>query len=128
MTPEEQVAAAEWIVNAYEMTQEQADAAFKGATILGFMEDEGSYEGEMYVLFFKGGKLWEMTDSHCSCNGWDEWKPEETTLESVFWRNPLEWKRPSCGDRVKRLNQIRREKFANEDKYSKDKYGRLVEK
>ena len=40
------------------------------------------YEGDAYVLFERGGKLWEVHGSHCSCNGLEgQWDPEETSWE-----------------------------------------------
>lgn len=45
------------------------------------------YEGDAFVLFTQGGKLYEVNASHCSCYGLeDQWKPEETTLEAVLAR------------------------------------------
>lgn len=48
--------------------------------------DEGGYEGSAFVLYRRNGKLWEVNDSHCSCNGWENWSPEETTLEAIKMR------------------------------------------
>lgn len=45
-----------------------------------------SYEGDAFVLFRKDGKLYEVNDSHCSCNGLDGWEPEETTKEALLTR------------------------------------------
>lgn len=35
------------------------------------------------VLYKKDGKFYLMTGTHCSCNGFEEWDPEEVTLEYV---------------------------------------------
>lgn len=50
--------------------------------------DEGGYEGSAFVLYRRNGKLWEVNDSHCSCNGWENWSPEETTVEAIEMRQP----------------------------------------
>jgi hypothetical protein len=37
-------------------------------------------EGDAIVLFRRGGKLFEVRGSHCSCHGLeDQWEPEEVT-------------------------------------------------
>ena len=44
--------------------------------------DNEDYEGAAYVLFERGGKLWEVNGSHCSCYGLEgQWDPEETSWE-----------------------------------------------
>jgi hypothetical protein len=45
------------------------------------------YEGDCFVLFRKDGKLYEVNDSHCSCNGLEGWSPEETTKEALLKRS-----------------------------------------
>ena len=43
-----------------------------------------SYQGDAFVLFEKDKKLYQVSGSHCSCNGLeDQWYPEETTLEVI---------------------------------------------
>lgn len=44
------------------------------------------YEGYALCIYRKDGKLFEVTCSHCSCNGLDEWEPEETTAEAILMR------------------------------------------
>ncbi len=50
------------------------------------------YQGQGYccdavVVFEKGGKLWEVHGSHCSCYGLEgQWEPEETTWEAIAMR------------------------------------------
>jgi hypothetical protein len=47
----------------------------------------GSYEGEAFVLFEQGGKLYEVNASHCSCYGIEkQWSPEETSVEALQQR------------------------------------------
>lgn len=42
------------------------------------------YEGEAWVIFEDGDKLYEVHGSHCNCNGLDgQWEPEETSWEFV---------------------------------------------
>lgn len=45
------------------------------------------YSGDAFVLFRKDGKLYEVNDSHCSCNGLQNWNPEETIKEALLKRN-----------------------------------------
>ncbi|MNK83287.1 hypothetical protein D3C87_1030920 [compost metagenome] len=43
-----------------------------------------SYDGSAGVIFLKGGRLYLVTGSHCSCYGLeDQWDPEEITLAQV---------------------------------------------
>lgn len=47
------------------------------------------YEGDAVVVFRKGGTLYEVHGSHCSCNGLeDQWEPEETTVAALAMRKP----------------------------------------
>ena len=48
----------------------------------------GSYCGSSFVLFEKGGKLFEVNGSHCSCFELEgQWEPEETSWASLGMRN-----------------------------------------
>lgn len=43
-----------------------------------------NYSGTAFVLFEKGGKLYEVNGGHCSCYGLEgQWEPEETSWESI---------------------------------------------
>lgn len=45
------------------------------------------YEGDAFVLFRKGDKLYEVSGGHCSCYGLEgQWEPEETNVESLLHR------------------------------------------
>ena len=47
-----------------------------------------SYEGSALILFEKNDKLYEVSGSHCSCNGLEgQWQPEETSLEALKMRD-----------------------------------------
>lgn len=60
---------------------------FKGAEILLASYGTPSYEGYAFVLFRRGGKLYEVNGSHCSCYGLEgQWEPEETTVEALRHR------------------------------------------
>lgn len=48
--------------------------------------DTPDYEGYAKVIFKKDGKLYEVHDSHCSCNGLENWNPEKTTAEAIRMR------------------------------------------
>jgi hypothetical protein len=42
------------------------------------------YEGSALVLFERGGKLFEVNGSHCSCYGLEgQWEPEETLWKAI---------------------------------------------
>lgn len=45
------------------------------------------YNGDAFVLLKKGGKLFEINGSHCSCYGLeDQWDMEEADVESLKHR------------------------------------------
>jgi hypothetical protein len=45
------------------------------------------YEGSAFVVFFgEDGLLYEVNDSHCSCNGLDNWSPEATSIAALRTR------------------------------------------
>jgi len=46
------------------------------------------YSGYALAIFQRDGKLFEVSDSHCSCNGLENWEPEETTWASLAMRDP----------------------------------------
>ena len=46
-----------------------------------------NYSGDAFVLFRKGGKLYEVNGGHCSCYGLEgQWDPEETTVAELRHR------------------------------------------
>lgn len=48
--------------------------------------DTPPYEGRALVLFRRDRKLYEVSDSHCSCNGLEWGTPGEVTWESLSMR------------------------------------------
>lgn len=63
------------------------DEQLKGAKILLASYGTGGYEGSAFVLFRRGGKLFEVNGSHCSCYGLeDQWDPQETTKAELMHR------------------------------------------
>lgn len=47
-----------------------------------------NYEGSAFVLLTRGGKLYEVNGSHCSCNGLeDQWDEEPTTIAALRMRD-----------------------------------------
>lgn len=72
------------------------DADLEGVTVLLASYTYEDYSGDAFVLFERGGKLYEVNGSHCSCYGLSEssysgdtetqWKPEETTIEALRHR------------------------------------------
>lgn len=69
------------------------DADLEGVEVLLASYTYEDYSGSAFVLFRKGGELFEVHGSHCSCYGLSEqdycgdsrtqWEPEETTAEAV---------------------------------------------
>lgn len=69
------------------------DTALDGVTVLLASYTYEDYSGDAFVLFERGGKLYEVNGSHCSCYGLSEssysgdtttqWQPEETTVEAL---------------------------------------------
>jgi len=72
------------------------DTALDGVTVLLASYTYEDYSGDAFVLFARGGKLYEVNGSHCSCYGLREssysgdtttqWQPEETTVEALRHR------------------------------------------
>lgn len=70
--------------------------ALAGAKVLVASYTYEDYTGDAYFLFERGGKLWEVHGSHCSCYGLSQqdyeytpgtqWEPEETTAEAILAR------------------------------------------
>ena len=68
-------------------------SALDGANVLVASYTYEDYNGDAYVLFERGGKLFEVHGSHCSCYGLGEdnycgdtetqWQPEETSEEAI---------------------------------------------
>jgi len=45
------------------------------------------YDSEVFILFRKGKKLYEVNGSHCSCYGYEnQWLPELVTKEALLHR------------------------------------------
>lgn len=52
----------------------------EGVRILVAWYKDEDYQGDAWVLFEKGGKLYEVNGSHCSCMGLEnQWAPEEVS-------------------------------------------------
>lgn len=49
------------------------------------------YSGEAFCIFKIGRKLYEAHDAHCSCNGLENWNPEETSWEALAMRPNTGW-------------------------------------
>lgn len=56
--------------------------------------DAEGYDGSAHVIFSQGNVLYEVNDSHCSCNGLENWSPEETTISALLAR-------PNVADKAK---------------------------
>lgn len=56
----------------------------RGTKVLLAWYGYGDYCGSSFVLFEKGGQLYEVNGSHCSCNGLEgQWEPEPTTVKAL---------------------------------------------
>lgn len=63
------------------------DDELHGAFILLAWYGGGSYDGSAFVLFERGGHLYEVNGGHCSCHGLEgQWDPEKTTVEAIVHR------------------------------------------
>jgi hypothetical protein len=61
--------------------------ALDGVTILLASYHNECYEGDAFVLYEKGGVLFEVNGSHCSYFGLEgQWEPEETSIEALRFR------------------------------------------
>lgn len=77
------------------------------------------YSGEAFVLFEKGGKLYEVNGSHCSCYGLEgQWQPEETLIAAIEKRlvdayGFYQGNRDEIRDSLKRYNKnvVRRARY-----------------
>ena len=59
----------------------------KNCNILFAWYGNGSYDGAAFVLFERGGDLYEVNGGHCSCYGLeDQWDPEITSVEALEHR------------------------------------------
>ena len=59
----------------------------EGVDILYACYETPPYEGYAWVVFEKGGKLYEVNGSHCSCMGLEgQWEPEEVTVGALQLR------------------------------------------
>lgn len=51
---------------------------------------DGDYCGSATVLFQRDGKLYEVSGSHCSCNGLEGlWEPKEVSWDQLAMRDPF---------------------------------------
>ena len=71
------------IINDFELDANELNGAF----VLLAEYTTGGYEGSAFVLFERGGKLYEVNGGHCSCYGLeDQWDPEETSALELMHR------------------------------------------
>src|SRR5690606_224698 len=55
------------------------------------------YSGRAFVLFKRGGKLFEVNAWHCSCNDLEgRWRPEKTSVSALKMRRPTAF--PFCNE------------------------------
>ena len=59
----------------------------KNCNILFAWYGNGSYDGSTFVLFERGGELYEVNGGHCSCYGLEgQWDPELTSVKALEHR------------------------------------------
>jgi hypothetical protein len=77
-------------VKLWEEKKAQMKAAlqqWKDLNILFASYGQDNYSGDAFVLFEKGGELFEVNGGHCSCYGLEgQFSPEATTLEALAHR------------------------------------------
>lgn len=64
-----------------------------------YVDHDASYEESIHVLFIRDGKLYEVVDSHCSCNEF-EWDEDETSLAALRKQNICSKEYHSALDRI----------------------------
>lgn len=65
----------------------EAITKFEDINILFAFYGYEDYEGEAFILYENGGKLYEVNGGHCSCYGLEgQWEPEETSLKALEHR------------------------------------------
>lgn len=67
-----------------------ADHLGEGVELIAAVYDQGSYDGSAFCVWRKDGKLYEASCSHCSCNGLDDFTPEETSAAAMLMRPGLD--------------------------------------
>jgi hypothetical protein len=60
-----------------------------------------NYSGDAFVLYEKDGQLYEVNDSHCSCNGLRNWSPEHTSIDAVMLREDSDGVWEAYGSQIK---------------------------
>ena len=70
----------------YEKTPVPETFPTDGEVVFAVYSAEG-YEGWALVVYRRGGQLYEVYGSHCSCYGLEgQWEPEATTVEALGMR------------------------------------------
>jgi len=69
----------ESVKNAYDALPPEDAMIYAGYTY----ED---YSGAALVVWSDGEKIMENNDGHCSCNGLENWEPEETSIAALRMR------------------------------------------
>lgn len=76
-----------WTNDEIAKTFEEDIRSFEGIRIIFAAFTGDCYEGSAFVLFERGGKLYEVNGSHCSCFGFeDQWDPEEASIAELRHR------------------------------------------
>jgi hypothetical protein len=71
------------VIDSFSLNRNELSGAFILLAWYGY----GDYDGSAFVLFERGGKLYEVNGGHCSCYGLeDQWDPEETSALELMHR------------------------------------------
>jgi len=71
------------VIREFQIDQKDVD----GINVLLALYTYEDYDGSAFVLFERGGVLYEVNGGHCSCYGLEEqWDPEETSAEALLYR------------------------------------------
>ncbi len=76
-----------WEENKAKAEAAMAKPEYQGIEVLLASYSYENYSGDAFVLFRKGGKLYEVNGGHCSCYGLEgQWSPEETAVDALMHR------------------------------------------
>lgn len=92
------------VVNDFDLDYWEKKQIDNADIIIAVYEHEG-YDGTAFILFKKDGKLYEVNDSHCSCNGLNNWQPEETSKEALLKRSDHYGLWLTYGSEIKKIIQ-----------------------
>lgn len=69
-----------------------------------------AYSGAAIVVFTRDGKWFQNNDWHCSCNGLEEWAPEETSPDAVAMTQGWPGLAEAVAERLESMKKARKRK------------------